>query len=156
MKLDELEKWDSRFLGLAHTVGRWSKGPRKRIGAVIVRPDRSVASMGYNGPPRGFDDELFLKMSREEQHNVVIHAEINAIQQMQKDERFALSYWKAYGYTLYVSPLYPCVGCAQKIIDAGIRRVVAYCGQTSDDWAESARAAEQLFKGHNVDYIKVE
>ena len=34
-----LSKWDERFLALAEQVAAWSKGPRKRIGAVIVRPD---------------------------------------------------------------------------------------------------------------------
>lgn len=24
-----------------------------------VRPDKSIASLGYNGPPRGFDDEVW-------------------------------------------------------------------------------------------------
>ncbi|BCG66155.1 dCMP deaminase [Pseudomonas phage vB_PaeS-Yazdi-M] len=74
---DELSKWDRRFIELAEQVASWSKGPRKRIGAAIVRPDRSIASLGYNGPPRGFDDEAFLRMTREEQHAVVIHAEAN-------------------------------------------------------------------------------
>lgn len=63
-----LPKWDARFLELAEHVAAWSKGPRKRIGAVVVRPDRSVASLGYNGPQRGFNDEAFLRMSRDEQH----------------------------------------------------------------------------------------
>ncbi len=153
MKLDNLSKWDKRFLDLAQTVGGWSKGPRKRVGAVIARPDRSVASMGYNGPPRGYDDDAFMLLSRDEQHKVVVHAEINAIQQLLSSERLMLR--TMLGYTLYVSPLYPCVNCAASIIAYGVKRVVAYCVESSDDWAESAKAAEQLFLAHNVEYIKV-
>lgn len=37
-----LPKWDARFLELAEHVAEWSKGPRKRIGAVIVRPGKST------------------------------------------------------------------------------------------------------------------
>ena len=92
-----LPKWDARFLELAEHIAAWSKGPRKRIVAVIVRPDRSIASLGYNGPPRGFDDEAFLAMTRDEQHSVVIHAEDNALRQTHDAESVA-------GYTLYVSP----------------------------------------------------
>lgn len=90
-----LSKWDARFLELAEHVAALSKGPRKRIGAVIVRPDKSIASLGYNGPPRGFDDEAFLRMTRDEQHSVVIHAEDNALRQTHDAESVA-------GYTLCV------------------------------------------------------
>ena len=74
-----LSKWDARFLELAEHVAAWSKGPRKRIGAVIVRPDKSIASLGYNGPPRGFDDEAFLRMTRDEQHSVEICPKCNGV-----------------------------------------------------------------------------
>jgi len=156
MNYRDLPKWDRRFLDLAKTVGLWSKGPRKHIGAVIVRPDKSVASMGYNGPPRGFNDKLFLAMSREEQHKVVIHAEDNAISQLHLAESYSLDCGMSSGYTIYVSPLYPCVNCAQKIVDSGIKRVVAYCGHPdATDWIESAKLSEELFKLHNIEYIFV-
>lgn len=134
---NDLTKWDRRFIELAEGVAAWSKGPRKRIGSAIVRPDRSIASLGYNGPPRGFDDAAFLAMSRDEQHAVVIHAEINAIEQRHEAEDLA-------GYTLYVSPLFPCHKCAARIVEAGISRVVAYCGHISPDWRESAQQAEAV------------
>lgn len=141
-----LPKWDSRFLTLAEHIAEWSKGPRKRIGAVIVRPDRSIASLGYNGPPRGFDDAAFLAMSRDEQHAVVIHAEDNAIRQAAKGEDLSQC-------TLYVSPLLPCSDCASRIIDAGIRRVVAYCGHISPDWQASAEAAEAKLRAAGVECV---
>lgn len=153
MKLHELNKWDKRMLDLALTVGGWSKGPRKRIGAVITRPDRSVASMGYNGPPRGYNDAYFLTLTREEQHAVVIHAEQNAINQMQYDERFELD---KTGYTFYIAPLYPCEVCAMAIVEWSFKRVVAYCGQSSADWLQSAKKAEKIFADYGVEYIKVE
>lgn len=141
-----LSKWDSRFLEMAEHIAAWSKGPRKRIGAVIVRPDRSIASLGYNGPPRGFDDEAFLRMTRDEQHSVVIHAEDNALRQTHDGEALA-------GYTLYVSPLFPCAVCARRIVDAGIRRVVAYCGHISPDWRASADEAEEIFIAAGVECL---
>ena len=35
--------------------------------------------------------------------------------------------------------------CADKIAQAGIARVVAYCGHISPDWRESAEEAERIF-----------
>ena len=151
MKYTKLSKWDKRFLNLAYDVGLWSKGPRKRIGAVIVRPDRSVASMGYNGAPRGFDDEIFLTMTREKQHKIVVHAEMNALIQLSDSDFLADK-----NYTIYISPLYPCVRCAEMIVDTvTIKRVVAYCGQSSSDWQKSAKAAEEVFKCNGIEYIFV-
>ncbi len=141
-----LPKWDARFLALAEHIAEWSKGPRKRIGAVIVRPDKSIASLGYNGPPRGFDDEAFLRMSRDEQHCVVIHAEDNAIRQAAPGDDLSVC-------TLYVSPLLPCHNCAARIIDAGIRRVVAYCGHISPDWQASAEEAEATLRAAGVECV---
>lgn len=144
-----LSKWDARFLALAEHVAAWSKGPRKRIGCAIVRPDRSIASLGYNGPPRGFDDEAFLAMSREDQHKVVIHAEDNAFRQMAEAERNG----RKTGYTLYVSPLLPCAECARLIVGYGVTRVVAYCGHISDDWRASAEDAERMLIDSGVECI---
>ena len=141
-----LSKWDTRFLEMAEHIAAWSKGPRKRIGAVIVRPDKSIASLGYNGPPRGFDDAVFLNMTRDEQHAVVIHAEDNAIRQAAPGEGLSAC-------TLFVSPLLPCANCADKIAKAGIRRVVAYCGHISPDWRASAEAAEQVFINAGVECL---
>lgn len=151
---NSLSKWDKRFIELAEHVATWSKGPRKQIGAVIARPDRSIASLGYNGPPRDFDDAAFLAMTREEQHKVVIHAEDNAFQQMAPDDEAYLC--NAYnGFTLYVSPLFPCADCAQKIVDKGIERVVAYCGEISPDWRASAQKAEGIFVAAGVECLFV-
>lgn len=143
---EALSKWDARFIELAEHVAGWSKGPRKRIGAVIVRPDKSIASLGYNGPPRGFDDEAFLRMSREDQHSVVIHAEDNAIRQAAPGDDLSVC-------TLYVSPLFPCDKCADKIAKARIRRVVAYCGHISPDWRASADEAERIFNQAGVECL---
>ncbi len=49
----KIDKWDQRFINLARLVSSWSKDPRKKVGAVITNPNRSVASLGYNGFARG-------------------------------------------------------------------------------------------------------
>jgi len=153
LETEPVYKWDSRFIKLAEHVAQWSKGPRKRIGAVIVRPDKSVASMGYNGPPRAFNDEVFLKMSRDEQHGVVIHAEHNAIRQLSINDLFGKSGGLQSQLSMYVSPLFPCEDCARLIAAYGIPRVVAYCGHISPDWQESAKQAESIFDANNVECL---
>ena len=44
--------WDQRFIALADHIGQWSKDPSTQQGAVIVRPDKTIAATGFNGFPR--------------------------------------------------------------------------------------------------------
>lgn len=147
---EALSKRDARFIELAEHVAGWSKGPRKRVGAAIVRPNRSIASLGYNGPPRGFDDEAFLRMTRDEQHSVVIHAEENAFRHLTEDDLRRMLFEP---YTAYVSPLLPCSNCADILCGINIRRVVAYCGHISPDWRASAEEAERIFINAGVECL---
>lgn len=118
-------RWDSYFLEMAKLVSTMSKDPSTKCGAVIVRPDRSVVSTGYNGFPRGVEDKPFQYANREEKYQRIIHAEVNAVLQA----RCNLD-----GCTLYTWPqgLAPtCDRCATVVIQAGIRRIV-YVYQDND------------------------
>lgn len=144
--IEKFGKWDRRFLALANHIRTWSRDPSTQVGAVIVRPDRTIASVGFNGFPRGTSDDPALYADREVKYQRVVHAEINAI----LSAREPLS-----GYCLYVAPLHPCSQCAAAIIQSGIKRVVA---QTSNraDWADRFKMAKQLFDEAGVEVIEVE
>lgn len=111
-----MDKWDLRFIEMAKLVSTWSKDPSTQVGAVIVRPDKTVCSVGFNGFPRNTNDAKELYENRDVKYRTVKHAEENAI--LFANERLA-------GYTLYVFPLLPCSLCAGDVIQKGISRVVA-------------------------------
>lgn len=121
--------WDARFLRLAEHIAGWSKDPSTKVGAAIVRPDKTIASVGFNGFPRGVSDDTRLD-DREFKLGIVVHAELNAL--LHAREPLA-------GCTLYVWPCQPCSGCAAAIIQAGITRVVAPIADvaTAERWRES-------------------
>ena len=110
------EKWDLRFLELAATISKWSKDPSTKCGCIIVRPDRTVATMGYNGFPRRMEDPAELYVERDIKYSRVIHAEMNALLTAKESLR---------GYTLYAYPAWPCDRCAVHMIQAGLVRVVS-------------------------------
>ena len=109
-------KWDRRFLELAHVISTWSKDPSTQVGCVIVRPNRTIVSLGFNGFPRGVEDTLERLGDKLFKHECVVHAEENALLTARES---------VFGYTLYCSPVMPCSRCAAKIIQAGIKRVVS-------------------------------
>jgi len=118
--------WDDYFMGLAMLSAMRSKDPSSQVGACIVDPKNRIVATGYNGWPRGIDDDL-LPWTREgspleKKYRYVVHAEANAITNAttQLD-----------GCRLYVA-LFPCSECAKLIIQSGIREVIFIADKHSD------------------------
>ena len=72
-------KWDVRFIELAKHISLWSKDPSTKVGCVVVGEDREIRSTGFNGFPRGIDDDDERLMDREKKYPLICHAEENAI-----------------------------------------------------------------------------
>jgi dCMP deaminase len=110
------EKWDLRFLELAEHVAGWSRDPSTKCGAVLVRHDKTVISLGFNGFPRHMHDHPWRYANREVKYQRVVHCEMNAILSAREP---------LHGATLYTWPFLTCDRCAVHVIQAGISRVVA-------------------------------
>jgi dCMP deaminase len=107
-------KWDRRFLDLAHLVSTWSKDTSTQVGAVIVNNTQRIVSVGYNGPPRETNDGEAVMGDRDERLRRTIHAEVNAV---------LFSQGSLEGCSLYCTHP-PCARCMSVVIQMGIRRVV--------------------------------
>jgi dCMP deaminase len=141
------DKWVARFIKLAEEVSTWSKDSSSRVGAVIVRPDRTIASVGFNGFPRGVEDYHERIANRDTKLLYTIHAEMNAILSAKEPLK---------GYSLFVWPFQPCAHCAASIIQSGIKEV--YCPfnahlDSYERWADSFKAALQMFDEAGVRVI---
>jgi dCMP deaminase len=138
--MTELNKWDERFLRLAEHVSTWSKDPSTAVGSCIVRPDKTIASLGFNGLPRLVEDSHERLHDRDLRLAITLHAELNAT--LNAKEPLA-------GYTLYVWPFHPCSACAAAIIQAGITRVVAPPTEC-ERWSTSFELAGMMFREAGV------
>lgn len=110
--------WQDYFMGLAHLSALRSKDPNTQVGACIVDEDNKVVSIGYNGMPRGCNDNSY-PWAREggflvTKYAFVVHAELNAILNSPRSVK---------GCAIYVS-LFPCNECAKAIIQSGIKKVI--------------------------------
>lgn len=114
--LEGRDKWDRRYLDLAEHISPWSKDPSTKVGAVIVRPDNSIVSLGFNGFARGVRDLPERYDNRDLKIKMIVHAERNAI---------IFGGHECRGATLYTWPFMPCAVCAGIAIQAGIVRCVA-------------------------------
>lgn len=128
---DTRPSWDEWGLQLAAAVAARGDCRRRQVGAVLMRPDHTVVSTGYNGAPPGgpsclagecprgllTTDELPPDTSYDSGAGLchAIHSEANCLLRASWDEMV--------GSTLYCTDK-PCAGC-QKLIDATpISRVV--------------------------------
>lgn len=116
-------KWHPRFTEMAKLIASWSRDPRTKVGCVIVRPDKTIASVGFNGFPRGFADRPELLGDRDFKHKIVIHAEENALLHC---------YHPVRGCTAYIWPVPPCSRCAAKLVQVGIAKVVCPVAPPTD------------------------
>jgi dCMP deaminase len=138
-----------RFLQLARHISTWSKDPSTQSGAVIVRPDGSVCSIGFNGFPQKMRDDPELYADRDTKYSRTVHSEINA-------HIFAGE--KVVGYTLYTWPFSCCDRCAVQMIQAGISRFVfpELPPDKKERWGLSMDIrARQYFEEAGVEHIEV-
>jgi dCMP deaminase len=145
-------QWDERFMLLAHEVADWSKEKGRHVGAVVVGPDREIRTTGFNGFPRGVNDDIESRHSAETGAKYLwsSHAERNAIYNA---ARIGVS---LKGCTIYV-PWFPCVECAKAIIQSGISHMVAYHPDMSEQkWGPEFEISVQMFSeaGVTVRYMK--
>lgn len=135
--------WDTFFLGLAKYVSGRSKDPSTKVGSVIVRPDRTVAGLGYNGFPKKMPDPVSLYLNRDEKYSRIIHAEINALLHTKESVQ---------GYTLYNYPFIPCDRCVVQMIQAGITTIVSMelAEELKERWGLSLHKTRNYCKETNV------
>ncbi|MEW6201873.1 MAG: cytidine/deoxycytidylate deaminase family protein [bacterium] len=129
----ERPTWDEYFMKITYDVAERSTCLRRRVGAIIVK-DKRILATGYNGAPTGIV-HCSVRGCLREQMNIPsgerqeicrgLHAEQNAIIQS-----------SLYGFSITGAQMYsttqPCITCAKMIINAGIRRVV-YEGDYPDE-----------------------
>lgn len=137
--------WDQYYLDNCEFIARKSKDPSTKVGAFIVRPNHTVASLGWNGFPRGVKDTPERYADRAEKYPRVVHAELNAILMAREP---------LHGYTIYVSPLYVCTNCAGAIIQSGISKVICQVrAPKNPSWEKDFEITRSMFAEAGVDLI---
>ena len=137
-------KWDLRFIELARHISGWSKDPSTKVGCVVVGEDREIRSTGFNGFPRGIDDDAERLADREKKYPLICHAEENAIMHA---ARIGVSLKDSTAYVTWP----PCSRCARSLIQAGIREVVySSSEEIPERWIEDFEISTSMLAEANV------
>lgn len=103
---------------MAHVISERSKDPSTQGGSVVVNDENIIIGLGYNGWPRGINDDD-LPWGRkgsflDTKYAYVVHSEENAIYNSNAQTK---------GCRIY-STLFPCNECVKTIIQNGIKEII--------------------------------
>ncbi|KAK9368962.1 cytidine deaminase-like protein [Lipomyces kononenkoae] len=125
--------WDAYFMELANLAARRSNCMKRRVGCVLVRGKRVIAT-GYNGTPRGVKNCNEGGCTRCNSGGLVgsnlgtclcLHAEENALMEAGRERIVDES-------VLYCNTC-PCLTCSIKIVQMGLKEVVYSRSYSMDD-----------------------
>ena len=146
-----------KFLPDAHAAAIKSKDRSTKVGAVVLDDDYTVLISGYNGFPRGVNDDVEERHARPLKYKWTAHSEENCVAQAARVGA------RLKGGTMLVTALHPCTGCSRMIINSGIKRVLAPAtgvpgdsGVDRHDWSDDAKIAMQMLAEANVEVIYYE
>jgi len=146
--IDELGRpcWDVYFMTLAFIVSQRSLDESTKHGTVCVNEDKTILSMGYNGPARGRDDKK-VPQDRPEKYNHFLHSESASIINAAR-----------HGICLNKSIFYvtgqPCEKCTSEIINVGAKKVI-YAGVKSvcvD--TDKQNIIQEILANQSIEFIK--
>lgn len=145
------KEWNEYFMEMATLVASKSKDQSMKCGTVIVGEGHTILTTGYNGFPRGVDDNNEEYHKRPEKYAWTEHGERNAIYNAARHGVRLL------GSRAYITG-YPCVECARAIVQSGIVEIIIPTKDTDPffqrgrwgDWVESFEKAKQVLKAGRV------
>lgn len=150
MEKQERQSWDNFYLHLADEISYRSKDRSAKIGAVLVK-DNAILSMGYNGFPRGLNDDVEERHARPAKYSYTEHGERNAIYNAARHGIATL------GSTMYTQGV-PCADCSRAVIQAGVKKLVVRW-QANEKifpaWIESCAKGREMLEEAGVEVVVI-
>mgnify|MGYP003408169483 FL=1 len=138
MKLSD--RWINIFMGVAFSIAKASKDGSLKVGSVLVRPDKTIASIGFNGfPKRIEDDENILNddSMKHIKYSRIVHAECNCLNYNRDIDLNK--------FHLFVTA-HPCDKCALRIASTDISYIYyAINDDFENRWKSEIKIAKDIF-----------
>lgn len=135
-----------KFLPIATAVQQMSKDPSTKVGAIALDENFNIISTGYNGFPRGVNDDRERYLDKQTKYMLVSHAEMNVVAQAAYAGR------SLKGSTVIVTQLFPCTTCTKLLIQAGVKTVIAP-NTIEGKWGDEAKWSKLMFDEAGVDVM---
>ncbi len=131
--------WDQFFYRMAELVATRSKDPDRKVGALLVSSNTTIA-FGYNGLPGGVPDVFPMDK------DLMLHAEFNCILHADVTE----------GTAMYVTR-FPCKRCAETMKERGVAKLVAPRPMFDHPkWGPNWLEADAILVHASIKYVEVD
>lgn len=142
-------EWEDYFMVITKLVALRSKDPHHQVGSIIVDKKLRIVGTGYNGLPRGLQNEDF-PWNREgsfsdTKYAYVVHAEQNAILN---------SFVESLEDCTIYSTLMTCEKCVKMIIQSGIKKIIF--SEYNYREKEQNKAAEKMLASAGIEVVHKE
>ncbi len=123
----------------------FSKDPNKKVCALFIAPETyQILSTGYNGMPRGFNENEE-RWKRPVKYKYVVHAEANGIY---NSSLFGVSLKGS----ICIVTMFPCSNCAKGLIQVGIKSIYTIEPNLDHErWGDDFRYSLELLQESNIE-----
>jgi dCMP deaminase len=143
--------WHEYFIRIADIIKSKSKDQSTKVSAVLVDDKNSILGVGYNGFPRGVNDDIQSRHERPVKMLYTEHAERNAIYNAVRNGV------KLDGAKIYLSNYgISCAECTRAIIQSGIKEIICRQGKfegKDKQWEQSILVSKEMLNETNVKVI---
>jgi len=127
-------------LNIARECSKRSEDLHQKVGCCILNKEGRILSTGYNGLLPKIDMDKSFWLDRDLRRKYVIHAEINALSRIKREEE---------PYIL-ATTLLPCSACASNIVSYGIKKVIY-----KEDYYND-KGCFDIFNFYKIQLIKIQ
>lgn len=137
-----------KFLPIAAAVAGLSKDPDRKVGAVALNDDGMILAVGYNGFPRGINDDRTRLENRSVKLALTSHGEANVVAQA------AYAGHSLKGSTVVIHGKYPCSSCTKLLIQAGVKRIITPPPDPNSSWFDDSKFSTDMLAEVGVEVIE--
>ena len=126
----------------------FSKDPNTKVGCLLLAPQSlQILSLGYNGFPRGVNENILDRWERPLKYSFVEHSERNCLYNACRSGVSTLN-------SIAVTTMFPCSDCCRALIQSGVKTVVT---KTPDyelpKWGKDFEISKVMFEESGVAVI---
>lgn len=131
-----------------YTANTFSKDPSTKVGCILLKPGSlQILSIGYNGFPRGVNEQDTTRWERPIKYSFVEHSERNCLYN-------ACRSGTCTDNSIAITTLFPCCDCCRALIQAGVKTIITHTPDYNNpQWGRDFKISEIMLEEAGVHVV---